>query len=787
MTRKRSWGVRCTIIACSVSTAISGVAMLLPGCAGSTGSGSTGTQFNGVAKGTISNSSSTRESLDAATGRASQALPADIDAAVVRVTFETIDGGPLVDAAGEPFPASGVDATGAFSVDGLPVGTIFVVAVDLDGDGDPDIRHIIQIPADASGTGGQLENIVVDPLTTLIVSKLNSILQQSGIDAAELEVSLTAIVERIVDAFTHLFEESGFDQSLTIADIEGLTAANVEELFAALLPASVRTGIETVEGTIALETAGDIGAALRAAAEVFLRAGFPIADEPGGVDLSFLGDLPNVLVGSIDLLFGPTDGVAEPPVAAQALLDGELPVIYLSTITEPDRNFVVNDEFDPDEGGHHLPVLKEKMLIRMARLHLEDRVITVRNLHNLLTSETIGLGVRLTYSLPTHDFNGPPPLVFETLNGEGVAIDIDTILFELFEAGLFDPSTDVDTLEAEQQLIRDKMRELLVGTVAPSMDRLFGALLSDRIETTDQLFSFIRKAKVHLPFSRSGPSTFFVIADGDKFRPDAGVVNPVSVDVEFGPDGKPTRVTYNSAHTGAFYLGFTFETELSNVVQLLVRQTGFFLHGPNGGPVFTDMGDAAVFEPVNGVPFTDFVSEQGEFWPGVPVSVSNPEFRIDTESTDGLNDATTQLFVLALTPGQDSEPVRVNFDLATATFTASPTGRYYLMFMPETEGFGLFGLYDIDLNFMASVNDLTGTGFVDSSTGFIEEPTLTDGTQPPPGRYRARVRSNHDAGRSERRTNRRHDDRPDTRAASAGRHNHDGAVSNVRAGSCEPH
>lgn len=741
MTMNRSWRVRSTLIHCCVSVVISSVAVLLSGCGGSTGSGSTTSKFNGVAKGSVSSSSSTRESLDAASGSAQQVLPGDIDAAVVRVTFETLDGGPLLDVAGQPYAASSVDATGAFSVDGLPVAVDFVVAVDLDGDGTPDIRHIIQIPVDATGTGGQLENIVVDPLTTLIVSKLNSILQQSGIDAADLEISPTAIVERIVDAFTHMFEESGFDQSLTIEDIEGLTAANVEELFAALLPATVRSGIETVEGTIALEAAGDISGALRAAAEVFLRAGFPIADEPGGVDLSFLGDLPDVQVASIDQLFGGEDPFMDPGTdpfldptgsAAQALLDGGLPVIYLSTVTEPDRNFVVNNEFEKDGDGPRLPILKEKLLARMAQLHLEDRVITLRDLYNLLTNETIGLGVRLTYSPPMHGFDGPPPLVFETATGEGVAIDVDRILFDLLDSGLFDPSIDVDSFEAEEQLIRDKMRELLVGTVPPSMDRLFGALLSDRIETTDQLFSFIRKAKVHLPFSRSGPSNFFVIADGDKFRPDAGAVNPVSVDVEFGADGKPVRVTYNSAHTGAFYLGFSFDTEINNGVQLLVRETGFFLHGPNGGPVFANMGDAAVFQPINGVPFADFVSEEGEFWPGVPVSVSNPEHRIDATSTDGFNDATTQLFVLAVSPGQESDPVRVDFDLATGTFSASPTGRYYLMFVPETESFGQFGLYDIDLNFMASVNDLTGAGFVDSTIEILEEPVLVDGTEPPP-------------------------------------------------------
>lgn len=704
--------------------------LLMAGC-GSSSSGSTSAtdtagaavgKFIGVAEGVVSASRSTRESLDA-TG-AQQTLPANIDAALVSVTFEDLSGQSLLGATGQPFPPAGVDATGAFRVSELPVGIEFVIVVDLTGDGVADIRHVIQIPADAAGEGGLLRNVVVDPLTTLVLSKLLAILQQSGINPQDLEVSPTAIVERIIDSFIHLFEESGIDQSVTIDDIQTLTDANVDALFDSLLPAVVRSGIDTVGGALALDRAVEVDGALRGAAEVFLRAGFPIGDEPGGLDLSFLGTLPNVQVGSFELLFAGEGPIMDPPLDQTPTIDPSSVVIYLSTVTEPDRNFLVNDQFDPDEGRHHLPVLKERLLTRMAQLHLANRVITLRNLYGVLTDETVGLGVRLTYMLPNHGMDGPPPMIFETADGTGVAIDIDAILFELFQSGLFDQSTDFDTLEAERQLIRDKMRELLAGTSPPSMQRLFGAILSDRIESIEQLFSFIRKTKVHLPFSRSGPSSFFVIADGDPFRTAAGVVNPISVDVDFGSDGVPLRVIYNATHAGAYYLGFTFDTEFNNTVQLLVRETGFWLHGRNGEPKFLNMGDSTIFEPINGIPLADFVSEEGAFWPGVVVVVSNPDHTFGETTTDGFDNSTIQLFVLAAAPGPDADPVRVDYDVTTATFTASPFGRYYLMFVQETESLGKFGLYDIDLNFMAGVSDLTGAGFVDSTGAGTVDPVL---------------------------------------------------------------
>ncbi|MCH8147233.1 MAG: hypothetical protein IH987_04460 [Planctomycetes bacterium] len=45
------------------------------------------------------------------------------------------------------------------------------------------------------------------------------------------------------------------------------------------------------------------------------------------------------------------------------------------------------------------------------------------------------------------------------------------------------------------------------------------------------------------------------------------------------------------------------------------------------------------------------------------------------------------------------------------------------MFVEETESQGLFGLYDIDLNFMPTVHDLTADRFIDIPELIYEEPT----------------------------------------------------------------
>lgn len=683
----------------------------------------------GSISGTIAETRTTKDAGDSA--EAAQTLPLTIDPAAAVVTFEDVEGQPLRDANGEPYPSVSVDQVGAFFANGMPVGIDFVVVVDVDGDGTADIRQFVKIPADESGVEGRLDNVVVDPLTTLVVAKLRQLLEEEGIDVHDLDISPTAIVTRLVDAFTHLFNETGIDRSLTLDDIENLSPANLEELFEALIPPTVRSGFDTVEGSLALERASELEGVIKAAAEVFLKAGFPIADGPEGIDLSFLADLPNVEVKSIAELFQrdesrPDDGAISPESLRLA------PVVYLNTVVEPDRNFVGERDFEVEEDDHRLPLLNEHLLRRMAALHLEDRGITLRNLYRLLTDVDLGLGVRLTYSSPQPFFEGPPAMVFETADGGGVEIDLDFLFFSLNFSGLDDPEASPDLIEAQEANLRTLVRELLSRTVPPSFQRLFGAIVSDRLEGVEQLFRFIREGKAHLPFSRSGPATFFVVADGDQFASRDGVsVNPVTVDIVFGDDYMPMSITHNPSHTGEFFLGFTHETDERHIVELLVRETGRPLHGPQGKPLFLSMENGNLFQPVNGTAFIDFVSDSGTFFPGVPVNVPNPDYGVyepfdqplSLASADGEEDfgPTMHLFVLATEPGFHGEPVRIDYNIADDTFTYNPNGRYYLMFVEETESQGLFGLYDIDLNFMPTVHDLTADRFIDIPE-VIEEP-----------------------------------------------------------------
>lgn len=810
---RRSWlegrrGVRVWVAAAVFgwSAAITGCGGAPAGGNGGSGTGGSGTgggssidgdsnvvgakSFNGVLSGSVSGESSTRESLDAAGEASQQAVPELENTNDILVEFYDLDGEPLLDPNGDPIESTGVETDGTFTADGLPVGVDFTVQIDLEGDGASELSQIVQIPADETGENGEISDVVVDPLTTLVVAKLRQMFEEAGIDTTQLDISPTAIVRRVVDAFIHLFEESGIDERITVEDLQALSPELLDALFEKLLPAAVRTGIETVRGNLRLSGAAEIESVVKGAAEVFLRGGFPIVDPPGGIDLSFLGDLPDVEVKSIldvrppdervietaqfeglnldgtpieDLL---GDGTIEDLLGDGSIQDilgdgtipgdlggpppdgtlpetvfpppgGPAPVVYVSTVSEPDLNFIAMDD-DAPAGGTHLPFLNEGLLVRMAQLHLEHRTITLRNLHRILTDPEVGFGARLAYHPPGFHEMGPPPMVFESADGAGVERDVQRVIGDLLQAGAADPNASFEDMEARTTLIRQKMRELLSGTSAPTIERMLGSILSDRIETADQLFGFIRKARSHLPFNRSGSSTFFVLADGDQFNPDTPTVNAVTVDVQFDDDTRPVAVTYNGSGTGAYYLEFTHETDRTGRVQLLVRETGRRLHGPRGEPVWVSIQDGTLFQPVNGEAFADFVSTSGTFWPGVAISVADSSFRFDAPEGEGGEEGgrgpSMQLFVLSTEPGRDGTPVRVDYDVATGAYSYNPTsGRFYMAFVPETQVDGTFGLYDVDRGFMLSVNDLTADRFIQAPPQNMPGPFQPpDGQLPPP-------------------------------------------------------
>lgn len=699
-----------------VTTMLALSVFLLPGCGGGTGTATTGS-FTGQLSGSIAASRTTRDSLTTSTGTA-QLLPTDFDATVAQVFFEDLNGNPLLDANGQPFPTFTVTQAGDFIANNLPLGVNFVVAVDLDGDGFVDISNMVEIPINATRTGGEITDVVVDPLTTLVVAELRELFIENGIDPSALGVSLTAIVERIIDSYTHLYEETGVDLSITTDDLNGTTSA--ADLFDTLIPETVQVGMDTAGGSMALDNATDLNSVVLAAAEIFLRAGFPIKDEVGGVDLSSLGLLNNVVTRTFaDLV--PMDPIilAKTRETAQQVILAE-PIIYVSTIGEPDRNFGLQEDLNPDGEAHYLPIIREEFLTKMAVLHLENRTITIRNLHRLLTDIDVGFGARITYFPPFHEgFTGG--IIFETADGTGIELNIDQLLADFFNTGLFDENVDSTSLATELQNIRTAMRNLLSGTKAPTVAQLFGAILSDRINNVDELFSFIRKARIHQPFNPSGGSSFYVVADGNVFGTAGSIVEPVSVDVEFDTFGTPTRVTYNIGNNGVYFLSFAGPSDF--FVELLVRDTGRFVQGFNGNPIILDMNDIAIFDPINGLPFANFIAESGSFFPGVPLSMPNPDYRLGDETTLGIG-PTIELFVLADSNGPDATPIRVDFDLTSGAFTTSATGRYYMLFREETETADQFGLYDVELNLFVTNADLTADFLVDSSTTTSIDPII---------------------------------------------------------------
>ena len=470
------------------------------------------------------------------------------------------------------------------------------------------------------------------------------------------------------------------------------------------------------------------------------------------------GPLGDLLGDALDGLFDggteDTPGILPSPFP-QPLERGPRPTIYVSTVAEPDRNFVGEQEFEEGEGQGHSPILSEHLLQRMAELHLEGRTITLGSLYRLLTDVEIGLGARLTYVMPTPGHRGPPPTVFETEDGIGVERNVEPLMFALSQGGLADAGADADDIRALEDPLREAMAELLDGTAPPTFERLFGAIARERIESVEHLIEFVRAARAHLPFSRTGPGTFYVVADNNPYGPEGEQeVNPVTVDAELDDRGRPQHVQYAPSGDGSYYLGFTHGTDEEHAVELIIKETGRMLHSHHGAPIRLDMDDADMFESIDGRPFIDFVSDTGTFYPGVPVTVRNPGFhtmhepprepqvQIAEESPTGEEmpdqGPTMQLFVLATEPGPDAEPVAVDFDVTSGAFTYNAGGRYYLSFLPESEAEGVFGLYDTDLNIAPTMNDLRSDRFIDTFVPFEDDVRPEDDSFPRPEDHQER-------------------------------------------------
>lgn len=697
--------------------------------------------YDGTLSGKIVDSQSTRASITDSS--AAQEVPSDIDTENTTVMFQDVLGDELLDENGEPIEEVPLNPDGTFDAAGLPVGVDFTVCADIGNDGTCDVQSCVNIPSTDGGGDGELVDVQVDPLTTLVLAKLHELIAAKGIDPLTLSISPVALVTRVVEAYKHLFEETGIEHEITLADIESLTADQLALLFDTVIPAGAQAGMEVVDGNLDLAVAGDENEVALAAAKVFIYAGFPIVDQPQGLDLSSLGGLEGVQTATFQEFQAmregdrnqenPPDGGSNPaPQPAQLGEDRFQPTIYFNTASEPDRNFSDEESSGEQRGGPHLPLIHDYLLLDMARLQIEGRRITLGTLARIVSSIDDGLGARLSYFVQDPNFFGPPLNIFETADGTGKAVNIQELFQQFMDRGF--QNLTREEVEAREAELRTLLTELLAGTTAPDLQRLAGGFIADVVGTAEELSTRIREARAHLPFSRTGPSAFFVVADGDPFRSDVPV-SPISVDADLDVDGIVLTVSYNASGEGKYYLGFTERTQGDGIVGLHVRETGRMLHGPRG-PARLDLNDAAIFQPVNGASFAEFVSDTGNFFPGVPIAIVNSEFvpepvppvdgstttpEILTATTEAPLGPNQQIFVLATTAGPGAEPVRVDYDPTTGTATFNIGGRYLLQFVPETNETGVFALF----------NEKTGRpAREEDPANFFEQPiVLPDGIE----------------------------------------------------------
>ncbi len=643
--------------------------------------------YSGTLSGVVAGSSSTATSEDP---QAAQVVALGSD---VVAWLTDLEGNRLRDANGAQYPDFPVNSNGTFDLSGLPVGVDIVLVIDLDGDGEGDLFTIINIPQDAGANTGAIAGLAVDPLSTVANARLQQILDAYDIDLDDLDLSLSGVIGRTRDGYEHLLEDAGIDHAVLLDDIRGFISAELAEFFENEIPAAAQRAMRMAVSNIALAAADDVEGIVRAAAQTLLEGGFVIADDPGGIDLSFLGDLPHVNTLTFEQfqeLFA-MQGPGEPPPARRVPADlqeatqappGE-PLLYISELVEADRNFAMAEE--GEEPFMPKAMFGEGILTDIAEAYMDGKTISLGDLYHLLVDAEEGLGARLTYSL----WNGPgqPPTdVFESPDGEGVVKNTQA-LFEQLDALFGDPG--FDPITARTTPVRQIILDFLEGTVEPSFERLFGGFLMERVPSAEEFAQYIRDKRAHIPFSRSGPAQWFVVADADPWRDSDA--DAITVDVEANSNGTVTSVTFNPGGDGDFCVGFGPMTENGMQTELIRISNGRMLHNHHGEPQFLEMSDDEIFQPVNGESFFDTFSETGSHWPGAPaLRVTNYDFDPALPPDPETNPPDWEAFVLMTRHDPDAVPVRVDYTGGVATYAAA--GMYYMLFDECTDTDGLFAL-----------------------------------------------------------------------------------------------
>lgn len=596
--------------------------------------------------------------------------------------LEDLEGNRLLDDAGNEYPEFDVALNGSFTVPNVPVGVDFKVVIDVDGDGDGDMFCIVNVAQGADGPAAT-EDVIVDPLSTLVVQKIKALLQSYTLNPEDFDQSLSALIGRIRDAFENLYSDSGIESEITLDDILNLSDEDLAALFDELIPDSARRGMDMCVGNILLQKADTVDKVVAAAAQILVQGGFTVIDEAGGTDMTFLANLPGVE----SLTFGQykdEQSQSEGEFGRESAFDFPGFTVYRSVRAELDRNFA-NHEGGKDDKGHG-PVFGEHVLSSMAQFYLDNKVVSLGQLHRIVVDLNYGMGARFTYSLPG-GMNQPPRDVFTTADGTGIAVSLIEFYQQLNDLGLNSP--DPAAFDAAKAALRQLMLDFLANTAEPSFDEAFNGILTDRVGSFDEFAFFIRDQRAHLPFSRSGPAEFYVLATADYWQ-DPNGAEPVTVDVLVDTDGYPTQVNYNPTGAGRFYMNFGPQSDGGMWTQFINRFTGRPLRMFDGQMPEVNIGDESIFQPVNGVSFYEAFSQTGSFYPAGPgVSVPNPFFDPNEPADPQANPPTFQLFVIMDQPGPDGVPVRVDYADGVATY--SETGQFYLML---TRDEGVFELID---------------------------------------------------------------------------------------------
>lgn len=639
--------------------------------------------FLGSAFGSVFGESATSSSL---TQSARKPVAQEIaDGATAWLT--DLAGNRLLDADGKEYPNIDVGTDGSFELGELPVGVEIVLNVDVDGDGEADLFTIFSVPADDdSSETGEIDGIVCDPLSTLVYHKFRDLVDNTELGSLKALLSFAALIERTRDAFEHMFEDAGVDDVFTLDDILGKTPDELRDLFDGRIPEGAQRAIRMFRWNIDLASATDVEGVLKAAATILVQGGFIIADDPGGIDMSYLDSLPGVSILTFEE-FGNGDGSGGGDSGQNA--SEFRPTLYYSRVTELDRNFVDQEN---GQNGPRGPIFREHILAQMAQLFLDGKTISVTDLYRLIVDNEIGMGARLAHPQPGRFEEGPPPMVFQTDDGEGVVLDMEELRMQIHEIDFdeFDP----DSFEQHVADVRDIVMEFFADTREPTYEELFNEITLDRIGSVLEYARHVRDARAHVPFSRSGPAVMWVVATDDPHaNPDA---EAVTVDVTLNDRGQVEEFEYNAAGDGAFWLMFGPQTpDGGQLVGFANIETGRMLHDHRGVPQFLDLSDANVAKDVDGEPFYDTFSETGDFYPGAPaLRVPNPGFNPEEPADPETNPPDFVAFVLTDEPGPSGEPVRVN--VVEGMYIADPTGQYYVLFQEGTQETGEFQLIDQD-------------------------------------------------------------------------------------------